>query len=55
MSRRIVNGRNSMGAFIFAQAALRQLEKTGKGTLIFTGATASLKGSSGFAAFAPAK
>jgi len=46
---------SAMGAFIFAQAALRQLEKTGKGTLIFTGATASLKGSSGFAAFAPAK
>lgn len=44
-----------MGAFIFAQAALREMNKHKRGTLIFTGATASLKGSAGFAAFAPAK
>lgn len=45
----------SVGAFIFAQAVLRELEKKSKGTLIFTGATASLKGGAKFAAFAPAK
>lgn len=43
------------GAFIFAQAVLREMDKHGKGTLIFTGATASMKGSAKFAAFAPAK
>lgn len=49
------NGISSTGAFIFAQAVLREMEKKSKGTLIFTGATASIKGSAKFAAFAPAK
>jgi len=46
---------SSVGAFLFAQAALREMVKHKKGTLIFTGATASTKGSAQMAAFAPAK
>ncbi|KAK9894626.1 NAD(P)-binding protein, partial [Cystobasidium minutum MCA 4210] len=46
---------SATGAFIFAQAVLREMDKHNKGTLIFTGATASIKGGAKFAAFAPAK
>jgi len=47
---------SSLGAFIFAQESLRAMEKhKNGGSLFFTGATASLKGSALFAAFAPAK
>lgn len=45
---------NCMGAFHFAQASLPMMLDDG-GTLILTGATASLKGSARFAAFAPGK
>ncbi|KAI5480955.1 short-chain dehydrogenase/reductase SDR family protein [Pseudohyphozyma bogoriensis] len=47
---------NIMGAFHFSQQVLPLMleHKTG-GTLIFTGATASLKGGAKFAAFAPSK
>jgi len=43
------------GAFLFAQAALAPMEKAGAGSLLFTGATASIKGSARFSAFASAK
>jgi len=42
------------GAFLSAQAALPRLEQTG-GSLIFTGASASLRGKANFAHFASAK
>lgn len=44
-----------LGAFLFAQAALAPMASAGAGTLIFTGATASIKGSARFAGFASAK
>lgn len=43
------------GAFHAAQAVLPDMEREGHGTIIFTGATAALRGGSGFAAFASAK
>src|SRR4051812_40850667 len=46
----------SVGAFIFAQESLRAMtQHNNGGTLLFAGATASMKSSSMFAAFAPAK
>jgi NAD(P)-dependent dehydrogenase (short-subunit alcohol dehydrogenase family) len=41
--------------FLNAREAARRMVPRGKGTLLFTGATASLRGASGFAAFAGAK
>jgi NAD(P)-dependent dehydrogenase (short-subunit alcohol dehydrogenase family) len=41
--------------FLTAQAVARRMVARGRGTMIFTGATASLRGSAGFAAFAGAK
>lgn len=41
--------------FLVGREAARHMVPRGKGTLIFTGATASLRGSSHFAAFASAK
>jgi NAD(P)-dependent dehydrogenase (short-subunit alcohol dehydrogenase family) len=41
--------------FLTGQAAARRMATRGRGTIIFTGATASLRGSAGFAAFAAAK
>jgi NAD(P)-dependent dehydrogenase (short-subunit alcohol dehydrogenase family) len=41
--------------FLTAQAAARRMLPRGRGTILFTGATASLRGGSGFAAFAGAK
>ncbi len=41
--------------FLAGREAARRMEPRGKGTIIFTGATASLRGSAQFAAFASAK
>ncbi|KAM0792450.1 hypothetical protein ACM66B_005127 [Microbotryomycetes sp. NB124-2] len=46
---------NVYGAFYFSQKVIPLLLESGGGTLLFSGATAALKGSSKFAAFAPAK
>jgi NAD(P)-dependent dehydrogenase (short-subunit alcohol dehydrogenase family) len=41
--------------FLFAREAARRMTPRGKGTILFTGATASVRGASHFAAFAAAK
>ena len=41
--------------FLFAREAARRMAPRGKGTILFTGATASLRGAAQFAAFAAAK
>jgi NAD(P)-dependent dehydrogenase (short-subunit alcohol dehydrogenase family) len=41
--------------FLTAREAARRMVPRGRGTILFTGATASLRGASGFAAFASAK
>ena len=41
--------------FLTAREAAKRMVPRGKGTMLFTGATASLRGSSGFAGFAGAK
>ena len=41
--------------FLFGREAARRMIARGKGTILFTGATASVRGSSQFAAFAAAK
>jgi NAD(P)-dependent dehydrogenase (short-subunit alcohol dehydrogenase family) len=46
---------NAVGGFIFGQQALRVLVPNGRGTLIITGATGSLRGKPPFVAFAAAK
>ncbi len=43
------------GGFLNGREAARRMVARGKGTIIFTGATASLRGSANFAAFAGAK
>ena len=43
------------GGFLAGREAARYMVPRGKGTILFTGATASLRGGSGFAAFASAK
>lgn len=43
------------GAFVFGREAVRHMVPWGKGTIIFTGATASVRGGPEFAAFAAAK
>ena len=43
------------GAFLCARRALPPMLKAQRGTLVFTGATASIRGGVGFGAFAPAK
>jgi NAD(P)-dependent dehydrogenase (short-subunit alcohol dehydrogenase family) len=45
----------SLGAFVTSQIVLPHMVARGNGTLIFTGATASLRGGAKFAAFASAK
>jgi NAD(P)-dependent dehydrogenase (short-subunit alcohol dehydrogenase family) len=45
----------TLGGFLFARAALPSLLAGGRGSLLFTGATASLRGRPPFAAFASAK
>jgi len=41
--------------FLVGREATRHMLKRGRGTMLFTGATASVRGSSGFAAFSAAK
>ena len=41
--------------FLSGREAARHMTKRGRGTIIFTGATASVRGAAGFAAFASAK
>lgn len=43
------------GAFLVGREVAKRMVARGRGTMIFTGATASLRGSSNFAAFAGAK
>lgn len=44
-----------LGGFIIGQAAAKVMAPAGRGTILFTGATASLRGSANFAPFAIAK
>jgi NAD(P)-dependent dehydrogenase (short-subunit alcohol dehydrogenase family) len=44
-----------LGGFIFGREAARVMLQRGRGTIIFTGASASLRGKAAFAAFAAAK
>ncbi|WP_437508008.1 SDR family NAD(P)-dependent oxidoreductase [Sorangium sp. So ce1099] len=46
---------NCLGGFLSAQAALPDMLERGRGTLLFTGATASLRGGARFAALAVGK
>jgi NAD(P)-dependent dehydrogenase (short-subunit alcohol dehydrogenase family) len=46
---------STLGGFLFGRETLRILTSTGRGSLLFTGATASLRGRPPFAAFAAAK
>ena len=46
---------NCFAGFLTARKAARCMAPRGRGTMLFTGATASLRGSAGFAAFAGAK
>ncbi|HEX2789992.1 MAG TPA: SDR family NAD(P)-dependent oxidoreductase [Steroidobacteraceae bacterium] len=46
---------HALGAFLLAQAALPRMLERQTGTLIFTGATASLRGRANFASFSAAK
>ncbi len=46
---------NTLGGFVVGREAARRLVPKGRGTLLFTGATASLRGAANFAAFAAAK
>src|ERR1700761_2931311 len=43
------------GGFLYGREAARRMVARGRGTILFTGATASLRGSANFAAFAGAK
>jgi NAD(P)-dependent dehydrogenase (short-subunit alcohol dehydrogenase family) len=43
------------GAFVFGREAVRHMLPFGRGTVLFTGATASMRGGAEFAAFAAAK
>lgn len=43
------------GGFLMGREVARRMVPRGRGTIIFTGATASLRGSNGYAAFAGAK
>ena len=45
----------ALAGFITAREAARRMRPRGRGTIIFTGATASLRGSAGFAGFAGGK
>ena len=45
----------ALGGFLAGREAARVMLPRGRGTILFTGATASLRGGSGFAAFAGAK
>ncbi len=43
------------GGFLFGREAVRRMQERGSGTLLFTGASASLRGRAGFGAFNAAK
>ena len=43
------------GGFLVGREAARRMKPRGRGTILFTGATASLRGGAGFASFAGAK
>ncbi len=43
------------GGFLMGREVAKRMQSRGRGTILFTGATASVRGSSGFAAFAAAK
>jgi NAD(P)-dependent dehydrogenase (short-subunit alcohol dehydrogenase family) len=43
------------GGFLMGREAARRMEPRGRGTILFTGATASLRGGAGYAAFSGAK
>ena len=45
----------ALGGFFMAREAARRMVPRGRGTILFTGATASIRGSAGFAAFAGGK
>ncbi len=45
----------ALGGFLTGRAAATRMVRRGRGTILFTGATASLRGRAGFAAFASAK
>lgn len=45
----------ALSGFLVGREAARVMRPRGRGTIVFTGATASLRGSAGFAAFAGAK
>src|SRR5690349_20667444 len=45
----------ALGGFLAGREAARVMTPRGRGTIIFTGATASMRGGSGFSAFAGAK
>lgn len=44
-----------LGGFLMGREAAKRMSPRGRGTIIFTGATASLRGGSGYAAFSGAK
>ncbi len=46
---------NTLGSFLAARQVIPAMKKAKKGNIIFTGATASLRGGANFAAFASAK
>lgn len=45
----------AFGAFVFGREAVRHMLKRGRGTVLFTGATSSLRGGPNFSAFAAGK
>ena len=45
----------ALGGFLMAREAARRMVPRGRGTILFTGATASVRGSAGFAAFSGGK
>jgi NAD(P)-dependent dehydrogenase (short-subunit alcohol dehydrogenase family) len=45
----------TFGAFVFGREAVRHMEPRGRGTILFTGATSSVRGGANFGAFAAAK
>lgn len=45
----------ALGGFLVGREAARRMAGRGRGSILFTGATASLRGSAGFAAFAQGK
>ena len=45
----------AFGAFVFGREAVRHMEPRGRGTILFTGATSSVRGGAHFGAFAAAK